>query len=147
MNVVAFRGRIAPAPGEWSRDEFARLVALAREAGADASFATGRTEQGDPQFYLLGPAPERDCILSVSRLGRSYVLEDGNGRVLGEVPSLERVGAEAMRAALRGGRSFVARATLVWVTLRLTIEEKLEPIFDETEELLARLAVPLLASV
>jgi hypothetical protein len=147
MSVVAFSGRGPGAAGGWSNDELERLCALSRAAGLDTSFAIGKTERGDPQFYLLGPAPHHECMLCVSRLGQCYVLEDGAGRLLGEVQSLNTFALETAGAALRGGRSFVARLTLAWMTLRLTIEEKLEPIFDETEELLARLAVPLLASV
>jgi hypothetical protein len=141
MNVVAFRSRTDGVPHDWSRDERDRLVALARAAGTDVSFATGATEQGDPQFYLLGPAPEHECILCVSRLGRCYVVEDGHGRLLGEVGALNQLGMAAVRAALRGGRSLVARVTLALLTLRLTLEEKLAPVLEETEELLARFAV------
>jgi hypothetical protein len=147
MSVVAFPSRDNRAPGDWSRDELERLVALSREAGPGTSFAVGATEHGDPQFYLLGPAPDHECLLCVSRLGSCYVIEDGAGRVLGEAPSLNRFAIEAARAALRGGRSFVARATVAWMTLRLTIEEKLEPILDESEELLARIAVQAAALV
>ena len=147
MSVVAFPNRDQRAPSDWSSDELECLVALSREAGPGTSFAIGATEHGDPQFYLLGPAPDHDCMLCVSRLGGRYVVEDGTGRVLGEAPSLNRFALEAARAALSGGRSFVARATVAWMTLRLTIEEKLEPILEESEELLARIAVQAAALV
>ena len=39
---------------------------------------------------------------------------------------------------MRGSRSLVARLALVWVMIRLTIEEKLEPVFEESQELLVR---------
>jgi hypothetical protein len=138
MSIVAFPHR-APA---WSTGELQQLVALFQaEAG---SWAVGATEQGDPQFYLLGPG--QDCVLCVSRLALTYVLEDGEGRLIGEAPALDRF-AEFARAAVRRGRSFVARATLAWLTLRLTIEEKLEPILEESEEFLARFAPQLAALV
>jgi hypothetical protein len=147
MSVVAFPGRGRRGASDWSSEELDRLIALSREAGPETSFAIGRTERGDPQFYLLGPAPAHACMLCVSRLGRCYVLEDGAGHLLGEVPSLDRFALEAARAALRGSRSFLARVTLILMTLRLTVEEKLEPILDESEELAARFALQLVAWV
>ena len=68
------------------------------------------------------------------------MLEDGNGRLIGEAPTLEQFAEQAARAAVRGGRSFIARVTLLVGTIRLTIEEKLEPIFEESQELLVRFA-------
>jgi hypothetical protein len=119
-----------------------QLIALFR---AEGNFAVGATEAGDPQFYLLGA--EHECVLCVSRLGSTYLLEDGEGRVLGEAPALDRFTAEAARAAVRRGRSFVTRLMLAWITLRLAIEEKLDPILQEGEELLARFAPQLAALV
>jgi hypothetical protein len=55
------------------------------------------TERGGPQFYLLGPAPEHDCALCVSRLAQGYVLEDGIGRLIGEALALDRFAGEAAR--------------------------------------------------
>ena len=79
-------------------------------------------------------------LLCVSRLAQGYVLEDGSGRILGEAPSLDRFAEQAARAAARGGRSFVARVTLLLCAIRLTIEEKVEPLFEESQELLVRFA-------
>jgi hypothetical protein len=122
------------------------LTALAPD-GSGLSWQAGATEQGDPQFYLLGPAPDHDCLLCVSRLAEGYVLQDGAGRLIGEAPSLDRFAVEAARAAIGGGRAFVARATLIIGAIRLTIEEKVEPIFEETQELLARFAPQIAAMV
>ena len=144
MSIVEFP-RSAVAPGEWTADELHRLIALFRADGAEASFAIGTTERGDPQFYLLGPAPEHDCVVCVSRLAQTYVLEDGEGRLIGETPTLDGFAVEAARAAVRGSRSLVGRLALLWVTVRLTIEEKLEPIFEESQELLVRV-VPQVAA-
>ena len=96
---------------------------------------------------LLGPAPEHECVLCVSRLAQGYVLEDGSGRILGEAPSLDRFAEQAARAAVRGGRSFVARITLLVCAIRLTIEEKIEPLFEESQELLVRFAPQIAAFV
>jgi hypothetical protein len=133
MSIVEFP-RSFPASGAWSADELQQLIALFRDG--ETSFATGATEHGDPQFYLLGP--EHECVLCVSRLAQTYVLEDGAGRLIGETPALDGFAVEAARAALRGSRSLVARLALVWCAIRLTIEEKLEPIFEESQELLVR---------
>ncbi|MEA3057898.1 MAG: hypothetical protein QOF34_713, partial [Sphingomonadales bacterium] len=137
MSVVEFP-RHDPLSGAWSPDELQQLIALFRADGT--SYAVGATERGEPQFYLLGPAPEHDCVLCVSRLAQGYVLQDGAGRLIGEAPSLDRFAVEAARAAIGGGRAFVARVTLLVGAIRLTIEEKVEPIFEETQELLARFA-------
>jgi hypothetical protein len=146
MSVVEFP-RHDPLSGDWSPGELQQLIALFRADAPGASYAVGATERGDPQFYVLGPAPDHDCMLCVSRLAQGYVLQDGAGRLIGETPSLDRFAEEAARAAMRGGRSFVARVTLGWITVRLTIEEKFEPIFQETEELLARFAPQIVALV
>jgi hypothetical protein len=144
MSVVEFP-RHDPVSGDWSPDELQQLIALFRSEGA--TYAVGTTERGEPQFYLLGPAPEHDCVLCVSRLVQSYVLEDGAGRLIGETPSLDRFAVEAARAAMRHGRSFIARATLAWCTIRLAIEEKFEPVFEESQELLVRFAPQVAALV
>lgn len=144
MSIVEFPQRSFPASGAWSAEELQALIALFRAEG-EASFATGMTEHGDPQFYLLGPAPAHECVLCVSRLAQTYVLEDGEGRLIGETPTLDGFAVEAARAAVRGSRSFVGRLALMWVSIRLTIEEKLEPIFEESQELLVRV-VPQVAA-
>lgn len=147
MSVVEFPQRESQTSSGWSTDELHRLMALSRAGGAAADFAVGATERGDPQFYLLGPAPEHDCVLCVSRLAQTYILEDGEGRLIGETPALDGFAVAAARAAMRKSRSLVARAMLAWCTIRLTIEEKLEPILEESEELLARFAPQVAALV
>lgn len=75
------------------------------------------------------------------------MLEGGAGRLIGEAPSLDRFAVEAAHATMRSGRSFIARVTLAWCTIRLAIEEKLEPIFEESQELLVRFAPQVAALV
>jgi hypothetical protein len=145
MKVVAFPHRAPRASSGWSSDELHRLIALSRVGAAEAQFAMGATERGDPQFYLLDR--EQECVLCVSRLGQTYVLEDGEGRLIGEAPALGGFAVAAARAAMRKSRSLVARVTLLWVTVRLTIEEKLEPILEESEEMLVRFAPQIAALV
>ncbi len=101
MSVIEF-----PKPArDWRTDELQQLVSLAD--AARFSWDTGTTERGEPQFYVIGPAPDHGCVLCVSRLAQGYVLEDGTGRLIGEAPALDRFAVEAARAAIRGGRSFV----------------------------------------
>jgi hypothetical protein len=150
MSIVEFPCRAVLAPGAWREDELRELMALLGPDVPNAEISgweVGATEQGEPQFYVLGPAPDRNCVLCVSRLGQGYVFEDGAGRLLGEAQSLHVFAEAAARAAVRSGRSFLARATLLLCMIRLTIEEKLEPVLEETQELLARVAPQLVALV
>src|ERR1043166_5951382 len=99
MSIVEFP-RSFPASDAWSAEELQQLIALFRAEG-ETRYATGATEHGDPQFYLLGPAPEHACVLCVSRLAQTYVLEDGEGRLIGEAGALEGFAGEAARRAGR----------------------------------------------
>jgi hypothetical protein len=149
MNVIAF----APIPNRdnqrWRADELEQImqaVALPLADGTAAEWDVGATELGDPQFYLLGPPPDDDCVLCVSRVGRRYVLEDGAGAILFEHHRLAEL-ARHVRSMLAKARSrIVARLALLWAGLREFFEEKLEPIAVEGEELLTHL-VPQLAAL
>ena len=73
MNVIGFIPRQMPQDGTWQSselDKIRRTFAGELASGTASEWQTGATEAGDPQFYLLGPLPDRDCLLSVSRLGR-----------------------------------------------------------------------------
>ena len=142
MSVIEFP-QPASHPDGWQLDELRQLAALFETNPWDV----GATEQGEPQFYVLGPAPDYACVLCVSRLAHGYVLEDGNGRVLGDAPSLDLFAEQAARAVMRAGRSFVTRATLLLCTIRLTMEKRLDTILEESEDLLARFAPQIAALV
>ena len=116
MSIVEFPQRSFPASGAWSADELQQLIALFRADG-ETSYATGTTEHGDPQFYLLGPAPEHECVLCVSRLAQTYVLEDGAGRLIGEAPALDGF-ADRGRARRGARRPLVRRAARARVGAR-----------------------------
>ena len=138
MNIVSFRPRDA-LPMIWQNAELNALLAACTEAidkGTASGWHLGRTEAGDPQLYLLGPAPDFDCILSVSRLGRLYVLEDGAGRIIMEHDAMAAV-EETMRGVLRRTRAaVVARVALAWVAIKETFEERIEPMLAEPMEVL-----------
>jgi hypothetical protein len=133
----------------WAPHELAVLMSVyaSHAASGEASgWEVGATELGDPQFYVIGPAPELDCLATISRVGRIYVLENGVGRVIDEGLSLDRVAASAKAAARTRPLSLVARMTLGLAAFRVAVEEKIEPLAVESEELLLRFA-PQIASM
>ena len=148
MTLIAFPSTVQREDGSWPAVELNEIVetfAPQLGSGEAGGWGVGVTEIGDPQFYLLGPPPDDECILCISRLGHGYVLEDGAGQVLFEHNSL-LVLAEQARSVLRKKRAqIVARAALIWCAVRELFEEKLEPIVGESEELLTHF-VPQLAA-
>jgi hypothetical protein len=145
MSVVAFeRGHDA---GVWTETELNTIVAALRAAIAPATgrtWETGVTENGDVQFYLLGPRPEQACELCVSRIGGRYILENGSGRLLFEHRNLDLVALHA-RAAVSSTPWLKVRAVMLWFAIRNTIQEKFEPVLVEGEELLIQMAPQLAA--
>jgi len=139
MSVVAFAHKRTT--GFWDEVELNTIVTALSVAGSGREWETGMTENGDPQFYLLGPLPDQACELSVSRLGGRYILEDGSGRLLFEHQSLAIVALHAKAAAARSVPWwFVAHVVLLWCTVRQIVHEKVEPWLAESEELLVELA-------
>ena len=147
MNVVSFRPR-DQLPQQWQTSEMNSLLGACADSldkGTATSWDVGYTESGDPQLYLLGPAPAYDCILCVSRVGRLYVLEDGAGRVVIEDDRMAPL-ADTVRSTLRRTRAaFVARITVAWVAIRETIEDRVEPMMAEPMEVLTHFAPQLAA--
>jgi hypothetical protein len=141
MTVIAFSARWEC--GNWRPAELNRVVASVAgslESGEAEAWDIGVTERGDPQLYLLGPAPDHECILCVSRLGSVYVLENGAGKVLFEHGSLPAL-AEAVKGMLRNKKAeLVARSTLAWFVIREAFAEKIEAMLGESEELLVHVA-------
>jgi hypothetical protein len=121
---------------ELLRQTFARELATRRVDGWEVD----TTEQGDPQYYLVGPPPSHHCLLTITRLGQVYVLEDGRGTVLCENDCLMTI-AEQARTTLRAGRgALIARLAVMWCAVREAFEEKLEPVMGESSEILAHFA-------
>jgi hypothetical protein len=143
MSVVAFERR----QSAWTEAELDSIVAALHTAIAPATgrtWETGVTENGDVQFYLLGPPPEQACELSVSRIGGRYILEDGSGRLLFEHRNLDLVGLHA-RAAVSSTPWLMVRMIVLWCAIRSTLQEKFEPFLVESEELLVQVAPQLAA--
>jgi hypothetical protein len=146
MSVIAFERRQVAAL--WGEAELNTLVTALSGAGASGSgreWETGTTEEGDPQLYLLGPLPDQACELCLSRIGRRYILEDGSGRLLFEHESLTLVALHAKTAVRATRWPLVARALLLWCTVRQMIHDKVEPLLADSEELLIELAPQLAA--
>jgi hypothetical protein len=147
MNVVKFPPVAMQATDGWQSAELQQFLAVssgALAAGEASSWDVGITERGDPQLFLIGPPPEYDCILSISRLGRLYVIEDGAGRVLFENNDPMLLAEQAIAALRRRKMFIVARVAVVWGALREFFEEKTEAILGEPIELITRI-VPQLA--
>jgi hypothetical protein len=145
MSVVAFERRQDAAV--WTETELDTIVAALRAAIAPATgrtWETAVTENGDVQFYLLGPCPEEACQLCVSRIGGQYILEDGSGRLLFEHRNLDLVALHA-KAAVSSTPWLTVRTVVLWFAIRNTIQEKFEPILVEGEELLVQVAPQLAA--
>ena len=151
MKVVQFPTRTAAgSPGIWPSAELQNVIdacAASISRGDVGGWEVGATEAGDPQLYLLGPAPDHECILCVSRLGRLYVLEDGQGRIVFEHDAMG-VLIEQVRGALsRKKAAIVARAAVAWLAIKETFEERVEPMLAEPAEILSHVAPQLVALV
>jgi hypothetical protein len=146
MTVLAFPEHPRRVRAGFEPDELNRVLEILGPELANGSVSgweTDFTEAGDPQLYVLGPLPEQDCILCISRLGRLYVMEDGSGRIVSEHNSL-MVLAETMKDLLRKqGVAVVARVALLWCALRQAYHEKVEPVLVEGEEMAAHVALQL----
>ena len=148
MNVVKFPVPSEKAQKEWQAAELQQFLAVSAHAvaaGEASGWEVGVTESGDPQVYLLGPPPDFECILTISRLGRLYVIEDGAGRVLFEHDNPMLLAEQATAALRRGKAAIVARVTVAGCALREAFEEKAEAMMAEPMELLAHVAPQLAA--
>jgi hypothetical protein len=142
MTVVEFLPRVETDHG-WRPIELARIVdAISPEVAARKidGWDVGTTEAGDPQFYVLTALPDNDCVLCISRIGGTYVLEDGRGRILCEQDELAAVTEAAKKHLRRRPLGLVARATVLWLGFRQSIEEKVDAVLVESEELLTHVA-------
>ncbi len=143
MKVIPFARRPPLLTRGWQSNELTKLTnacAAAIPSGEISGWEIGTTERGDPQLYLIGPAPEHDCILSISRLDRLYVLEDGKGQVLFENDNIMLL-VEQTCCALRKHRAKItARFTVCCCAVREFFEEKIEPVLAEPIEVFTHFA-------
>jgi hypothetical protein len=138
MTVISFHTRPQTSAGLWHADEMSQLLSIyaAHEAQGDAcDWDTGETEGKDPQFYILGVQPDLDCVVSITRLGNDYVLEDGHGHVVAEGRSLSVIADKAVQLTSSIRKSaFLARIAVAWIAAREFFEEKVEPLMAEPVE-------------
>jgi hypothetical protein len=142
MNVLDFPPP-KQMPAGWQFAEVQKLLAgsaVSLTNGEVSGWDVGITDAGDPQLYLLGPAPDYDCVLCVSRLGRLYVLEDGTGRILFENRNLALLIPQIRAALSRKKMIILAKAAILWAHIRQTIEEKIEPMMAEPIEIATHFA-------
>jgi hypothetical protein len=148
MTVVKFERRRAPAGEGWQSAELQQFIAVSANAiaaGEASGWESASTERGDPQLFLIGPPPDFDCILSISRVGGTYVIEDGAGRVLFEQHSPARLAEQAAAALRRRRAALVTRVAVAWCALREVFEEKTEAMMAEPMEILTHIAPQLAA--
>ncbi len=148
MNVVPFPQVVRSSSPHWSAGELNRLTsacAAAIPGGGVSGWEVGVTDEGDPQLYVLGPAPEFDCVLSVSRLGRHYVLEDGKGRVVFEHDDILRFAEQTCDLLRRRKAQVIAQFAVGLCALREFFEERIEPALAEPMDVIAHLAPQLAA--
>jgi hypothetical protein len=138
MTVVAFKSPAGDESGTWRHEELQQLVGIfaAHAARGDASeWTVAATEAGDPQFFVLGERPAQDCVLAISRIGRNYLLEDGEGAVIAENCNLSPIAEKATALSLSARRtSILARVGLVWIAARHYYQAKIEPVLVEPVE-------------
>jgi hypothetical protein len=148
MTVIRFPIHPRTPMGDWDpadQQAIAGLCGPYLTAGEISGCESGVTECGDPQLYLIGPAPEHDCILCISRLGRRYLLEDGCGQILGEYQRIAELVERARSTLAQKRHSIAVRALGAWYAAREFFEEKLEPLLAEPAELLSHVAPQLAA--
>jgi hypothetical protein len=143
MTVVKFQRVIEHVPDGWRAGELQQVLAVSAKAissGEASGWEVGTTECGDPQAFLIGPAPDHHCILSISRLGRLYVIEDGVGHVLCEHHNPMRLAEHAATALRRSKAALFAHIGVAWCTLREAFHEKMELMMQEPLEFLTHIA-------
>jgi hypothetical protein len=113
--------------------------------GTNNGFAVGSTEAGDPQLYVLGPPPDYECVLCITRIGNLYILEDGGGHIVLEHADLAQVAAQIPSAVSRRKAAIAAKLTLLWAAVRQQVEQKLEPMLAEPIEFATHFAPHLAA--
>jgi hypothetical protein len=147
MTVLKFPRQAAVSEGWRSVElqQFLEVSSQAIAAGEATGWEVATTDRGDPQVFLIGPPPHYDCILSISRLGNTYVIEDGVGRVVLEHDNPMRLAEQAAVALRRRKNALVARIAIAWCALREAIEEKTEAMMAEPMEILTHLAPQLAA--
>ena len=140
MTIVSFPIPAERAQQGWQKSDlkhFTGACAPSVASGDAAGWEIGETELGEPQLYVMGPPPDHECILVISRLGRLYVVEDGKGEVLFEHDNPMMVAEQVCTSLRRQRTAIVARIAVAWCAIREFLEEKVEPVMAEPIELIS----------
>jgi hypothetical protein len=144
MTIVAFE----PRTSEWRKSELDALLGVLSPVfslrGA-SGWEVARTEAGDPQFYLLGPKPDQECILCVSRVGNSYIVNDSEGEHITEISDIQMMSSHVQNFLKRHAARSLAKLMLIWCAAKQAFHDKVEPVVAEAEELLVHFAPQLAA--
>jgi len=151
MTVIRLKTHrdFASGPGPWRCDELRELEAIFAafvHQGGASEYAVGATERGDPQFYVIAPEPDPECVLCVSRVGRLYLVEDGVGGLITKVSDLKQL-ADQRPNILSPRHRIVAKGVAAWLAVRGSFEEKVEAMMGEPMELITNVAPQLAALV
>lgn len=150
MTVVEFRRHAKPLPEGWSAAELQTVVGACAgplAKGEVSGWEIGAADNGEPQVYVLGPPPDYDCVLCISRIGGQYVIEDGRGCVVYESDGLVHLAEQAAAVLRRSRTAIVARIAVAWIAVREAIEEKTEALMAEPLELLGHVAPQLVSLI
>jgi hypothetical protein len=150
MTILQFPKPAESLPQGWHAAELQQVInacAGSVAKGEASGWEVGVTDYGDPQLHLMGPPPNYECIVSISRLGRLYVLEDGNGRVVFEHDNPMLLAEQAKQMLHRRKAAIVARIAIAWCAIREAVEEKTEALMAEPLEVLTHIAPQLSALV
>jgi hypothetical protein len=138
MTVIVFPPKTEGGANGWTveeRNQLEALYAARTNCGEVSECAFETTEIGEPQFFLLGPAPRCDCVLSISRVSGRYVVEDGSGGFICDAAGLEEVMQTASALQLRRpATGLVPRIALGWYAFREFVEGRTEPLVGEITE-------------
>jgi hypothetical protein len=149
VNVIPFVSREVPA-SEWYAWELRRVAGACESLisrGEISGCEHGLTETGDPQIYVLGPGPDTECFLCISRIGRRYVLEDGQGRVVAEHDAIGALAGQMRKLLLRRKLGPVGALVAVWLAIRGIFEGEVRPLTSMPIDAMSNVAPHLAALV
>jgi hypothetical protein len=139
MTVIKFNPR-CPTWRQSELDAILNAVSPVFELRGASSWEVSNTEHGEPQFYLLGPKPDQECILCISRLGQTYIVNDGEGHHIVDLSDLKALTAQVQGLLKHGATRALSKVVVVWCGAKQVFHDKFDPLFAEGEELLIHVA-------
>lgn len=136
--------------GKWRRAELATILEALTPLftkGHASAWDAAKTDRSEPQFYLLGPLPGQECILCISRIGETYIVEDGEGRLIADCGNMQMLGAQLRGIFGQGAMRMIAKLLACWCGAKQFVHDTAEPLVEEGEALLSHLTPQLAAMV